>query len=173
MGRSHPELTRPVTRTPATRALETAGVSHTVRDYSHDPGAATETGGYGLEAAAALDVEPDRVLKTLVVEVDGALAVAVCPVSSRLDLKAVAAAVGGKRAVMAEPAAVQRATGYVLGGVSPFGQKRRLPTVVDGSATRHATVLVSAGRRGLEVEVGPEDLVRLTGAVVADVAAGS
>lgn len=157
---------------PATRALERAGVAHTVRAYDHDAGALAQAGGYGLEAAAALGADPATVFKTLLAEVDGRLVVAVCPVSAQLDLKAVAAAAGGKRARMADPAVAERATGYVVGGISPLGQRRRLPTVVDASALDHATVLVSAGRRGLEVELAPADLVRLTCAVVARVAAG-
>lgn len=158
--------------TPATRALEQAKVPHTVRAYEHDPAAAEAAGGYGLEAATALGVEPARVLKTLLADVDGRLVVAVVPVTGQLDLKAVAAAVGGKKARMADPGAAERATGYVVGGISPLGQKRRLATVVDGSALEHGTVLVSAGRRGVDVELAPQDLVRLTGAVVAAVAAG-
>ncbi|GAB4063789.1 Cys-tRNA(Pro) deacylase [Angustibacter speluncae] len=158
--------------TPATRALERAKVPHTVRAYEHDAAAAQAAGGYGLEAAAALGVEPARVLKTLLADVDGRLVVAVVPVTGQLDLKAVAAAVGGKKARMADPGAAERATGYVVGGISPLGQKRRLATVVDGSALGHGTVLVSAGRRGVDVELAPQDLVRLTGAVVAAVAAG-
>lgn len=158
--------------TPATRALEQAKVPHTVRAYEHDAAAAEAAGGYGLEAAAALGVEPARVLKTLLADVDGRLVVAVVPVTGQLDLKAVAAAVGGKRARMADPGAAERATGYVVGGISPLGQKRRLATVVDASALGHGTVLVSAGRRGVDVELAPQDLVRLTGAVVAAVAAG-
>lgn len=158
--------------TPATRALEQAKVPHTVRAYEHDAAAAEAAGGYGLEAAAALGVEPARVLKTLLADVDGRLVVAVVPVTGQLDLKAVAAAVGGKKARMADPGAAERATGYVVGGISPLGQKRRLATVVDGSALGHGTVLVSAGRRGVDVELAPQDLVRLTGAVVAAVAAG-
>lgn len=158
--------------TPATRALEQAKVPHTVRAYEHDAAAAEAAGGYGLEAATALGVEPARVLKTLLADVDGRLVVAVVPVTGQLDLKAVAAAVGGKKARMADPGAAERATGYVVGGISPLGQKRRLATVVDGSALEHGTVLVSAGRRGVDVELAPQDLVRLTGAVVAAVAAG-
>jgi Cys-tRNA(Pro)/Cys-tRNA(Cys) deacylase len=115
-------------------------------------------------------VPVDRVFKTLVAEVDGRLTVAVVPVAGSLDLKALAAAVGGKRATMAEPADAERATGYVRGGTSPFGQRRRLATVVDASVAIHRTVHVSAGRRGLEVEVSPADLIRLTGAVTAPIA---
>lgn len=161
-----------MTMTPATRALEQAGVEHSVRAYEHDAGATAAAGGYGPEAAAALGADPATVFKTLLTEVDGALVVAVCPVTTQLDLKAVAAAVGGKKARMADPATAERATGYVVGGISPLGQRRRLSTVVDASALEHATVLVSAGRRGLDVGLAPADLVRLTGAVVAVVAAG-
>lgn len=122
-----------------------------------------------MEAAQALGLDPAQVFKTLLADVDGALTVAVVPVDRSLDLKALAAAAGGKRAVMAEPAAAERATGYVVGGISPLGQRRRLPTVVDVSALDWATVLVSAGRRGLDVELAPAELVRLTGAVTAPV----
>jgi Cys-tRNA(Pro)/Cys-tRNA(Cys) deacylase len=123
-----------------------------------------------MEAAVALGLDPAQVFKTLLAEVDGRLVVAVVPVDRSLDLKALAAAVAGKRAVMAEPAAAERATGYVIGGISPLGQRRRLPTVVDASALEWPTVLVSAGRRGLDVELTPGDLVRLTAAVTAPVA---
>ena len=116
-----------------------------------------------------LGIDPRRVFKTLITRIDGALAVAVVPVTGQLDLKALAHAVGGKKAVMAEPAAAERATGYVVGGISPLGQRQRLPTVIDASAQDHATVFVSGGRRGLDVELAPDDLVRLTGAVVAPV----
>ena len=151
--------------TPATLALTRAGVAFTVHAYQHDPGAAS----YGLEAADALGVEPARVFKTLVAAVDGRLTVAVVPVSGQLDLKALAAAVGGKRADLADPRAAERSTGYVLGGISPLGQRRALPTVVDATASDHPTVYVSAGRRGLDVELAPADLVRLTSAVLAPV----
>lgn len=143
--------------TPATVALSRAGVEFTLHAYEHDPRAAS----YGLEAAAALGVEPGRVFKTLLAEVDGRLVVGIVPVDGQLDLKALARAVGGSRATMADPAAAQRATGYVVGGISPFGQKRAHPTVVDASAHDHATVLVSAGRRGLDLEISPADLVRV------------
>jgi len=152
--------------TPALRVLQEAGVVHTVREYVHDPRSELS---FGMEAAQALGVDPARVLKTLLAEVDGALVVAVVPVTGELDLKALAAAVGGKRATMAEPAAAERATGYVVGGISPLGQRRRLPTVVDESALAHGTVLVSAGRRGADVELAPADLVALTGATTARV----
>lgn len=149
--------------TPATMALARAGVAHVLRPYEHDPAAAS----YGMEAATVLGVDPARVFKTLLADVDGRLVVAVVPVAERLDLKALAAAVGGKRAAMADPSAAERATGYVVGGISPLGQKRRLPTVVDDSALAHPAVLVSGGRRGLDVELAPADLVRLTGATTA------
>ncbi|WP_035805461.1 Cys-tRNA(Pro) deacylase [Kitasatospora mediocidica] len=149
--------------TPATVALAAAEVPFTVHAYDHDPAAAS----YGGEAAQALGVAPERVFKTLVAEVDGTLTVGVVPVAGQLDLKALAAAVGGKRAAMAQPAAAERSSGYVLGGISPLGQRRALRTVLDASALEHPTVYVSAGRRGLEVELAPADLVALTGAVTA------
>lgn len=155
------------TGTPALVALATAGVAHTVRAYEHDP---ASTLGYGLEAAQLLGVPPEQVFKTLLTSVDGRLVVAVVPVTGQLDLKALAQAVGGKRAEMAAPAVAERATGYVVGGISPLGQRQAHPTVVDETAWLFDTVLVSAGRRGLDVELSPADLVRLTDAVVADVA---
>lgn len=151
--------------TPALRSLAAAGVPHEVLAYEHDPRAEE----YGKEAAEVLGVDPARVLKTLVAVADGTLTVAVVPVAGRLDLKALATAVGAKRADLADPAAAERATGYVVGGVSPLGQRSRLRTVVDASALEHETVLVSAGRRGLDVELSPADLVTLTDAVVAPV----
>jgi Cys-tRNA(Pro)/Cys-tRNA(Cys) deacylase len=153
--------------TPATLLLAREGVPHTVHSYEVAPDAAS----YGEGAAAALGVEPERMLKTLLAVVDGdRLACGVVPVAGTLDLKALAAALGGKRAAMAEPAVAERATGYVVGGISPLGQRTRLPTVVDETVELFDTVLVSAGRRGLSIELAPADLVRLTGAVVADVA---
>lgn len=152
--------------TPALVALHAAGIEVTAHAYTHDPRAES----YGLEAAAALGLDPARVFKTLMIEVDGSLAVAVVPVAGSLDLKHAAAALGGKRAAMADPAAAQRATGYVLGGISPFGQKRAHPTVVDETALAHATVYVSGGRRGLDLEVRPGDLVAQTRAVTAPIA---
>ncbi|MEV8093944.1 Cys-tRNA(Pro) deacylase [Kitasatospora sp. NPDC085879] len=146
--------------TPATVALEAAGVAYTVHAYDHDPAAAS----YGGEAAELLGIPAGRVFKTLVADVDGALTVGIVPVSGQLDLKALAAAVGGKRAAMADPSAAERSSGYVLGGISPLGQRRPLRTVLDDSALGHPTVFVSAGRRGLEVELAPADLVALTGA---------
>jgi Cys-tRNA(Pro)/Cys-tRNA(Cys) deacylase len=150
--------------------LARAGVRFSAHPYDHDASAVAAGLGYGEEAARALGVPPDRVFKTLLASVDGTLTVAVVPVGSRLDLKALAAPVDGRRAEMAPAEAAERATGYVVGGISPLGQRRRLPTVVDASALRHATVPVSAGRRGLDVELTPSDLVRLADAVVASVA---
>lgn len=145
--------------TPATAALVRGGVAHRLHGYAHRGGQA-----YGPEAADALGLDPARVFKTLVAEVDGALTVGVVPVTASLDLKALAAAVGGKRARMADVGAAERATGYVAGGISPLGQRRRLPTVIDASAEAMETVFCSAGRRGLEMELAPADLARLTGA---------
>jgi Cys-tRNA(Pro)/Cys-tRNA(Cys) deacylase len=152
--------------TPATVALTRAGIAFTARPYDHDPRAAS----YGLEAAASLGVEPERVLKTLMATAGGALVVAVVPVAGQLDLKALARALGARSATMADPAEAERATGYVRGGISPVGQRRPHPTVIDESALDHDTVLVSGGRRGLDVELSPADLVRLTGAVTARIA---
>lgn len=149
--------------TPATVALTKAQAPFSTHAYEHDPAAAS----YGAEAAEAMGVAPERVFKTLLADVDGTLTVAVVPVSGSLDLKALASAVGGKKAAMADPAAAERSTGYVLGGISPLGQRKRLRTVVDGSALGFETVFCSAGRRGLEVELAPADLVRLTSAVTA------
>ena len=149
--------------TPAVQALQRAGVAHTLHPYEHDPRAES----YGLEAAEVLGVDPARVFKTLLADADGRLVVAVVPVSGRLDLKALARAVVARRATMADPAAAERATGYVVGGISPLGQRRRHPTVVDAPALAHDTVLVSAGRRGLDVELAPADLVSLTSATTA------
>ncbi|KWX04445.1 hypothetical protein TH66_07615 [Carbonactinospora thermoautotrophica] len=154
--------------TPATVALTKAGVPFTLHSYEHDP----NTPSYGLEAADALGLPPERVFKTLIARVDGKLTVGVVPVDRQLDLKALAAATGGKKATMADPAEAERATGYVVGGISPLGQRRRLPTVVDESALGFETVYVSAGRRGLDVELAPADLVKLTDAVVAPIARG-
>ncbi|MFD0804631.1 Cys-tRNA(Pro) deacylase [Nocardioides caeni] len=151
--------------TPATTALTAAGVPFTVHDYDHDP----RSTSYGEEAAEAMGIDPARVFKTLLADVDGALTVAVVPVTGQLDLKALARAVGGRKAAMADPKAAERATGYVVGGISPLGQKRPHPTVVDASALGHDTVFVSAGRRGLEVELAPDALVAATKAVVAEI----
>ncbi|MGW5732010.1 MULTISPECIES: Cys-tRNA(Pro) deacylase [Streptomyces] len=151
--------------TPATVALTAAGADFTVHAYEHD----SAHPSYGEEAAQAMGVSPDRVFKTLVAEVDGELTVAVVPVAGTLNLKALATAVSGKRAVMADPAAAERTTGYVRGGISPLGQRKKLRTVLDDSASSHATICVSAGRRGLEVELAPGDLARLTAAVLAPI----
>jgi Cys-tRNA(Pro)/Cys-tRNA(Cys) deacylase len=153
--------------TPATSLLAREGIAHTLHPYEVDPRAPS----YGEAAAAALGVEPTRVFKTLVAASDGRLVVGVVPVSSTLDLKALAAAVGGRRATLAEQAAAERATGYVVGGISPLGQRTRLPTVVDVSVSTWPTVYVSAGRRGLQLELDPADLIRITTAVVAPIAA--
>ncbi len=155
------------TGTPALVALAAADVPYTAHAYEHDPAADV---GYGLEAAQVLGVPPEQVFKTLMTVVDGALTVAVVPVTGTLDLKALATAVGGKRALMADKAAAERATGYVVGGISPLGQKTSHPTVVDETVELFDTVFVSGGRRGLDVELAPADLVRLAGAVVADIA---
>ena len=157
-----------------TRAIDElvrAGVGHTLHEYTvhepsgHDRGRRPSWGG-----DAALGVDPARIHKTLVAAVDGRLAVAVVPVATELDLKRLAAALGGKKATMADPAAAERATGYVRGGISPLGQRRRLPTVIDAPALDLPSIFVSAGRRGLQVELAPADLVRLAGAVVAPIA---
>ena len=147
-------------------ALDRAGMAYSQHPYRARPGRAS----YGLEAADRLGLDPAAVLKTLLADVDGHLVVALAPVSCRLDLKALAAAVGGKRATMAEPAVAERSSGYVVGGISPIGQRRPLPTVVDRSATGLSTVYVSGGRRGLDLGLSPDDLVRLLDATVADVA---
>jgi Cys-tRNA(Pro)/Cys-tRNA(Cys) deacylase len=154
--------------TPATVALTKADVPFTAHGYAHDPAA----GSFGSEAAEALGVVPERVFKTLLAEVDGKLTVAVVPVSGSLDLKALAGAVGGKKAAMADPAAAERSTGYVLGGISPLGQRKPLRTVVDASALGFETVFCSGGRRGFEIELAPADLVRLTAAVTAVIGRG-
>jgi Cys-tRNA(Pro)/Cys-tRNA(Cys) deacylase len=155
------------TGTPALVALTAAGVAHTAHAYTHDP---ASTLGYGLEAAAALGVPAEQVFKTLMTVVDGTLTVAVVPVTGQLDLKALAQSVGGKRASMAPKPDAERATGYVVGGISPLGQRSPHPTVVDETVWLFDTVLVSGGRRGLDVELSPDDLVRLTSATVADIA---
>jgi Cys-tRNA(Pro)/Cys-tRNA(Cys) deacylase len=155
-----------VAATPAVKVLVRAQVAHTLHPY--DPEHPSDL-GHGEAAVAALGADPRQVFKTLVAHVDGALTVAVVPVSGSLDLKALAAAVGGRKAVMADPAVAERTTGDVLGGISPLGQRKALPTVVDSSALDVATVLVSAGRRGLQVELPPADLVRLTKARTAPI----
>jgi Cys-tRNA(Pro)/Cys-tRNA(Cys) deacylase len=143
--------------TPATKAARKAGVAFAVHEYAHDPKAPS----YGLEAAEALGLDPARVFKTLVADLDGTLTVCVVPVTGELDLRSL-----GKRAALADPAKAERTTGYVVGGISPLGQRRALPTLVDDSALEHGTVYVSAGRRGLEIELDPRALVDLTRAEV-------
>ena len=157
-----------MTGTPATTALTRAGVSYVTHTYEHDPDASS----YGDEMAAATGVPRERVFKTLLAEVDGRLVVGIVPITGHLDLKALATQLGRKRLVMADPAVAERSTGMVVGGISPVGQKRLLPTVVDESAMAQERVLVSGGRRGLDVELSPQDLVRLTQAVVGSIAAG-
>ncbi|NXY97426.1 Cys-tRNA(Pro) deacylase [Streptomyces sp. BR123] len=152
--------------TPAIAALTAAGADFTTHTYEHDPAHPS----YGQEAAEAMGVSPDQVFKTLVTDADGVLTVAVVPVSGSLDLKALASAVGAKKAVMADPSLAERTTGYVVGGISPLGQRKRLRTVVDSSAEGHPTICVSAGRRGLEVELAPGTLAALTAAVLAPIA---
>lgn len=154
---------KPAGGTPAILAAERAGIAFRVLAYSHDQAAAS----YGLEAAMALDLDPASVFKTLIASVDGGqLVMAIVPVSARLNLKALAGAVRGKRAELAAGATAERATGYVLGGISPLGGRRVLPTALDASALAHPIIHVSAGRRGLELALAPTDLVRLTNAVV-------
>jgi Cys-tRNA(Pro)/Cys-tRNA(Cys) deacylase len=154
--------------TPATVALIAAGIAFREHSYPHDPFAKS----FGLEAADALGVEAERVFKTLLAEVDGRLVVGVVPVTRMLDLKALAAAVGGKKGAMADPAVAERRTGYVVGGISPIGQKTAHPTVVDETVELWDTVFVSGGRRGLDLELAPADLVAATGATLAAIAAG-
>ena len=146
-------------------ALERAGIPFTVHEYAHD----RRHESYGREASEALGVSPERVFKTLIAEVDGTLVAGVVPVDGQLDLKALAAACDGKKAAMAQVAAAERATGYVAGGISPVGQRKRLPVVLDASALGFDTVFCSGGRRGLEIELAPADLVLAAGAKVASI----
>ncbi|HEY8663855.1 MAG TPA: Cys-tRNA(Pro) deacylase [Propionibacteriaceae bacterium] len=154
--------------TPALDILTAAGVAFTVHEYDH-----TASDHFGDETVAALGVTPERVFKTLIASITPSgkpeLVVGIVPVSGQMDLKALAAAVGAKRVDMADPATAQRSSGYVVGGISPLGQRTRLRTVVDASAVTYETVLVSGGRRGLQVELAPADLVRLTDAIVAEI----
>ncbi len=154
--------------TPAINELERSGVPFSVHEYErgeslHD---------FGREAAEKLGLDPDQVFKTLLVTVDGGQAVAIVPVSGKLGLKAIGRALGSKRVELCDPALAERITGYVRGGISPFGQKRRLPTVLDEMATVFDTIYVSGGRRGLDVGVAPGDLIRVLAATVADIAVG-
>jgi len=153
--------------TPALVILQRSGVDFSVHTYAHDPAAES----FGMEAAEALDLDPATVFKTLLAEVDGASTVAIVPVTGQLDLKGLAAARGGKRARMMDVAAAERMTGYVAGGISPLGQRKALPTVIDASAEGLATVYVSGGQRGLDIGIVPADLLRLTGATYAPIAA--
>lgn len=150
--------------TPAITALREAGVDFRLHPYDHDPSPASEPSGFGEEAARALGVDPRRIFKTLIADVAGELVVAVVPVAGRLDLKRLASALGAKRVTMADPAAAARSSGYVIGGISPVGQRTPLRTVVDASAADFGTIYVSAGRRGLQVELSPHDLVSVAGA---------
>jgi Cys-tRNA(Pro)/Cys-tRNA(Cys) deacylase len=150
----------------AVRSLQAAGVAFTVHEYQHDP----NVRAFGLEAAAVLGLDPDCVFKTLVVTGDDVPAVAIVPVSRQLSLRAVGTALGRKRVEMGDPTLAQRVTGYVLGGISPFGQRRLLPTVIDESCVLYDTIYVSGGRRGLDLGVDPGDLIRVLGANVAPIA---
>ncbi|MER3389080.1 MAG: Cys-tRNA(Pro) deacylase [Microcella sp.] len=152
--------------TPATVALTAAGIPYLAHAYTHDPSVTN----YGLEAAGALGVDPDRVFKTLLALADGRVVVGIVPVSRMLDLGLLAAASGAKRAVMAEPALAERKTGYVVGGISPLGQRTACPTFLDDSAAAWATIFVSGGRRGVDLELAPHDLVRVTGGQLAPLA---
>ena len=158
--------------TRAVDAAKRAGIAHTVHEYAHDDRAALRAGGrgYALEAVDALGIDAGRVFKTIVVDVDGRLGLAVVPADAEVDLKAAADALGGRRASIAEPAAAERATGYVLGGISPLGTRRPLPIVLDASAATFATIHVSAGRRGLEIELAAADLLAVTKGVLAPLA---
>ncbi len=161
--------------TPATDALRRAGIAFTLHEYgAASPGIRdrVDRPAYGQAAAAALAIDPARIFKTLVASLDGRLVLGIVPVAGELDLKRLADALGGRRAFMAEPTEAERATGYVLGGISPLGGRRKLPTALDLSANEHQTVFVSAGRRGLQVELAPADLRLATEAVVAPIARG-
>ena len=156
----------PAAPTPAVAALLTAKITHSLFSYEHDPRA----NSFGLEAAEALDVAPARVFKTLIASLDGKLVVGVVPVTGQLDLKALAAALRGKKAAMAEVAAAERSSGYVAGGISPIGQRKALPTAIDSSARDFETIFVSGGRRGLEINLAPADLLAITRGVMAPIA---
>ena len=158
--------TRPVT--PAINELDAAGIAYTTHEYDHEG----ELHDFGMEAATKLGLDPDQVFKTLLVTADGDQAVAIVPVSGKLALKSVGRALGAKRVEMCDPAVAERITGYVRGGISPFGQKKRLPTVIDEIATVFDVVYVSGGKRGLDIGVAPDDLIAHLDATVADIAAG-
>lgn len=151
--------------TPATVALTAAHIRFTAHEYEHDPA----NRNFGAEAAAKLGLDPQQVFKTLMTDVDGRLVVAIVPVTGKLDLGALAAAISGKRATMADPAVAERKTGYVLGGISPIGQKTKLPTVLDETAELFDTVFVSGGKRGFDLELAPADLIAITAATVAPI----
>jgi Cys-tRNA(Pro)/Cys-tRNA(Cys) deacylase len=170
---------RAAASTPALAVLDDAGIAYSVHPYTAPGRAATSTGraplrsvSYGTEAAEALGLDPGRVLKTLVAEVDGTPVLAMVPVAGTLDLKALASACDGKRAVMADPAKAQRLTGYVVGGIAPLGGRQTLDVVIDLSVVEHDTVYCSAGRRGLQMELAPDDLVAATGAELAEISTG-
>lgn len=156
--------------TPAVVALQQAGIAHTLHHYEHDPASDLS---YGLEAAAALAVDPEQVFKTLCAYVDDRLCVGIMPVNVQLDLKALAHALGGKKSRMAPPADAERSSGYVVGGISPIGQRKALPAALDETAELFDTVYVSGGHRGLDIALSPADLVRITGAVIAPIAKDS
>lgn len=154
------------TGTPATKLLTSAGVRFVEHEYEHDPKATS----FGLEAAEKLGVDPSQVFKTLIANVDKTFAVAIVPVSKQVSLKSLSRALGAKRASMADPVQAARLTGYVVGGISPLGQKQLLATVIDASASDFETILVSGGRRGFDIELSPNDLANLLSAVFADIA---
>jgi Cys-tRNA(Pro)/Cys-tRNA(Cys) deacylase len=154
------------TGTPATKLLTSAGVNFKEHEYPHDPNSTS----FGLEAAEKLGVAPNRVFKTLIANVDETFAVAIVPVSQQVSLKSLARTLGAKRATMADPVHAARLTGYVVGGISPIGQKRLLPTVIDQSALDFETILVSGGRRGFDIELAPQDLAELLSAIFAEIA---
>ena len=152
--------------TPAINEAKKQKIAFKIHQYSHDPGHSS----YGMEAAENLGIDADRVFKTLVLQLDnGTLTVGIVPVSGQLNMKQLARAAGGKKAAMADAGLVQRTTGYVLGGVSPLGQKKKLVTIIDASATNHETIFISGGRRGLDIELSPDDLCRLTSGVFAPI----
>jgi Cys-tRNA(Pro)/Cys-tRNA(Cys) deacylase len=155
-----------VAGTPATVALAALGIPFLEHEYAHD----ANVTGFGLEAAEVLGADPDQVFKTLLADADGTLVVGIVPVSGKLDLKALALAVGAKKAEMADPKLAERRTGYVVGGISPIGQKVRLATVLDETAELFETILVSGGRRGFDIELSPADLLRATGGTLAAIA---
>jgi len=152
--------------TPATVALAAAGIRFTEHAYEHD----SANTNFGLEAASALKLDPGQVFKTLLADVDGSLVVAIVPVTGKLDLKALASSIGGKKAEMADPKVAERKTGYVVGGISPIGQKNRHATVLDETAELYDTIFVSGGKRGFDIELSPADLLAVTGGTIAAIA---